>query len=132
MIKRQKNAAWPSKLHFLNKSPTSLILSHDTANLAAKLLVKERDLTDKKYEQQTDILPNLDDDTVAYSCLAVNLADLSVTVMEVEQRDLLVNLLYKVTNKMAICSYTRAVAKHTTATLKFFSSIIIIIIIIIN
>ena len=123
MIKRQKNAAWPSKLHFLNKSPTSLILSHDTANLAAKLLVKERDLTDKKYEQRT-VLSNLDDDAVTYSCLAVNLADLSVTVMEVEQRDLLVNLLYKVTNKMALCTSRarhRAVGKLTTANLKFFS-----------
>jgi len=41
--------------------------------------------------------------------------------MEIEQRDLLVNLLYKVTNEMDICSYTRALGNHTAAKLKFFS-----------
>jgi len=48
-----------------------------------------------KYEEQ--LAMNLNDNTIADRCLAVHLTYLGVAVVEVQQRDLLVNLLQSAT-----------------------------------
>ena len=48
-----------------------------------------------KYEEQ--LAMNLNDNTIADRCLAVHLTYLGVAVVEIQQRDLLVNLLQSAT-----------------------------------